>query len=280
MRTLIERGSYFESPRFHGGKLWLCDTLTSKILRTTLGRTSEMVCKINGVPSGIGFLPRGDLVIVSMFRQKLYRCADGKLSGYVDLSSLAAGTLADLLIDPAGRAYVGDLGFDLLQGIDYRQAGPVGQLLLVNPDMSGGVVAAGLEGPSGIALSGDGRSLYVAERAAGRIAEFRVAQDGSLELLRRFGSFGEPDGICLDQEGALWVACFAENAFVHVDERGRELTRIETPGRHAVACVLGGDDGRTLFCISAETTHRDLLQGRSKARVDVVSVHTPGAGLP
>jgi len=280
MRTLIERGSYFESPRFHDGKLWLCDTLTGKVLRTTLGRTSEMVCKIQGVPSGLGFLPKGDLVIVSMFRQKLYRCADGELSGYADLANLAAGTLADLLIDPQGRAYVGDLGFDLLQGGDYRAAGPVGRLLLVFPDASARVVAEGLESPNGIALSGDGRTLFVAERAANRIAELSVAADGSLALVRRFGNLGEPDGICLDQDGALWVACFGENAFVRIDREGRELARIETPGRHAVACVLGGDDGRTLFCVTAETTPQDLLQGRSKARVDVVSVQHASAGLP
>ena len=75
MRTLIERGLYFESPRFHDGELWFCDSLTSKVLRSKLDQTSELVCKLNGVPSGLGFLPRGDLIIVSMFRQKLYRCA-------------------------------------------------------------------------------------------------------------------------------------------------------------------------------------------------------------
>jgi sugar lactone lactonase YvrE len=278
MRVLIERGLYFESPRFRDGQLWVSDALTSKIVRATLNKTTELICKINGVPSGIGFLPRGDLIIVSMFRQKLYRCSDGDVSAYADLAQVANGTLDDMIIDPAGNAYVGDLGFDLLQA---GAAQPeVGRLLLVTPKGETRVVAEGLDFPNGIALTGDGKTLIVAESRADRLAEYSVAKDGSLTFVRRFGKIGEPDGICLDREGAVWVAAFKEDAFVRLSRDGKELARIETPGRRAVACVLGGDDGRTLFCVTAETTHEDLLKGRSQSRVDVVSVNVPGDGSP
>jgi sugar lactone lactonase YvrE len=278
MRVLIERGLYFESPRFHDGLLWVSDALTSKVVRAKLNRVTELVCKINGVPSGIGFLPRGDLLIVSMFRQKLYRCSEGEVSGYADLAQVANGTLDDMITDSAGNAYVGDLGFDLLQP---GAAQPeVGRLLLVTPKGEARVVAEGLDFPNGIALSGDGKRLIVAESRANRLAEFSIAADGSLTFVRRFGSVGEPDGICLDREGAVWVASFKEDAFVRLSRDGKELARIETPGRRAVACVLGGDDGRTLFCVTADTTHELLLQGRSQARVDVVSVDVPGDGSP
>jgi sugar lactone lactonase YvrE len=280
MRTLIERGLYFESPRFHDGKLWVADALTSKILRATLNNTSELVCKINGVPSGIGFLPRGELVIVSMFRQKLYRCSGGKVSAYVDLAQVANGTLDDMIIDPAGNAYVGDLGFDLLQPGADTQLRELGRILLVTPKGEARVVAEGLDFPNGIAISGDGKTLIVAESRAHRLAEFSRAADGSLTFVRRFGSVREPDGICLDTDGAVWVASFQEDAFVRIARDGHELERIETPGRRAVACVLGGDDGRTLFCVTADTTHEKLLQGKSQARVDVVSVEVPSDGLP
>jgi sugar lactone lactonase YvrE len=270
---------YFEAPRFRDGSLFLCDTLTSKVLRATLNRTCELVCKINGVPSGLGFLPRGDLIIVSMFRQKLYRCAQGKVSAYADLSSIASGTLDDMVIDTQGRAYVGDLGFDLLQP-QAGGAGAVGRILLVQPDGNARVAAEGLHFPNGLAISADGRMLIVAESGAHRLSEFAIAQDGSLTHARTFGDIREPDGICLDAEGAVWVASFEEGAFVRIDRDGAVLRRIETPGRRAVACVLGGDDGRTLFCLTAETSHADLLKGKSKARVDVVSVDVPGAGLP
>jgi sugar lactone lactonase YvrE len=279
MRTLIERGLYFESPRFHDGSLFLCDTLTSKVVRATLNGTCELVCKINGVPSGLGFLPRGDLLIVSMFRQKLYRCGHAKVSAYADLSSIATGTLDDMIIDTQGRAYVGDLGFDLLQG-QASTAGAVGRILLVNADGSARVVAEGLHLPNGIAISEDGKALIVAESGAHRLSEWAIAVDGSLTHVRTFGDVREPDGICLDAEGAVWVASFEEGAFVRIGRDGTTLTRIETPDRRAVACVLGGEDGRTLFCLTAKTSHAELLQGKSSARVDVVSVDVPGAGLP
>jgi sugar lactone lactonase YvrE len=278
MRVLIERGLYFESPRFHDGRLWVSDALTSKVVCTKLNRVSELVCKINGVPSGLGFLPRGDLLIVSMFRQKLYRCSHGKVSGYADLAQVANGTLDDMIVDPAGNAYVGDLGFDLLQP---GAAQPeLGRLLLVTPKGEARVVAEGLDFPNGIALSGDGKHLLVAESRANRLAEFSIGKDGSLTFVRRFGTVGEPDGICLDRDGAVWVASFKEDAFVRLSHEGKELTRIQTPGRRAVACVLGGEDGRTLFCVTADTTHEQLLQGRSQSRVDVVSVNVAGDGLP
>jgi sugar lactone lactonase YvrE len=278
MRVLIERGLYYESPRFRDGQVWVSDALTNKIVRATLNQTSELVCKINGVPSGIGFLPKGDLIIVSMFRQKLYRCSDGKVSAYVDLAQVANGTLDDMIVDPTGNAYVGDLGFDLLQA---GAAQPeVGRLLLVTPKGETRVVAEGLDFPNGIALTGNGKTLIVAESRADRLAEYSIAKDGSLTFVRRFGQIGEPDGICLDREGAVWVASYKEDAFVRLGRDGKELTRIETPGRRAVACVLGGDDGRTLFCVTADTTHEDLLKGRSKSRVEVVSVNVPGDGSP
>jgi sugar lactone lactonase YvrE len=279
MRTLIERGLYFESPRFRNGHLFLCDTLTSKVLRANLNGTCELVCKINGVPSGLGFLPRGDLIIVSMFRQKLYRCADGEVSAYADLASVAHGTLDDMIIDTRGRAYVGDLGFDLLQA-DPNTAGAVGRILLVEPDGSARVVAEGLHFPNGIAIGDDGRTLIVAESGAHRLSEFAIAADGSLSHARSFGDVREPDGICLDAEGAVWIASFESGAFVRIARDGSTLARIEIPGRRAVACVLGGEDGRTLFCLSAETSHADILRGKSSARVDVVAVDVPGAGLP
>jgi sugar lactone lactonase YvrE len=278
-RILIDRGLYFESPRFHDGKLWFCDTLTSKVLHTTLNQTSELVCKLNGVPSGLGFLPHGEPIIVSMFRQKLYRCDKGQPVAYVDLSKSAVGTLDDMIIDVRGRAYVGDLGFDLLQKRD-GDPGPVGRILIVEPDCSVRVGAEGLHFPNGLAITGDGRTLIVAESGANRLAEFEVAADGALSLKRHFGSVREPDGICLDAEGAVWVAAFQEDAFVRIARDGRELERIDMPGRRAVACVLGGDDGRTLFCLSAETTHERLMKGDSKARIDVVSVEVPSGGVP
>ena len=96
----------------------------------------------------------------------------------------------------------------------------------------------------------------------------------------RFGSMKSPDGICLDQEGAVWVAAFEEDAFIRLDASGREWQRIEVPGRRALACTLGGAERKTLFCLSAATSYEELRQRKSSSRIDVVDVEIAGAGYP
>ncbi|HYS85849.1 MAG TPA: SMP-30/gluconolactonase/LRE family protein, partial [Bradyrhizobium sp.] len=157
---------------------------------------------------------------------------------------------------------------------------PVGRIILVMPDGETRVVADGLRFPNGIAVSADNRRLVVAEMDGECLAEYDIEADGGLNFRRRFGRMKAPDGICLDREQAVWVASFDEDAFIRVDRDGRELQRLEVPGRRAIACVLGGPERRTLFCLSAATSPEELRQRKSSARIDVVDVEIPGAGYP
>jgi sugar lactone lactonase YvrE len=273
LKPLVAEGKYFEGPRWHDGKLWFVDSLAMKLLRVSLDGECETVCAIPGIAGGLGFLPNGDPVITSMFDRKLLTFANGQVSTLRDLSRVAAGSIDDMIIDGFGRIYVGDLGFDLMEGGSHDH----GQIILVTPSGDARVVAKALHFPNGIAVSEQGLRLIVAESDGNRLAAFAIAPDGSLDLSKRFGSFGEPDGICLDREGAVWTSLFQEDAFVRVDRKGTVLDRISVKGRRAVACALGGDDGRTLFCISAETTHADLRRGKSTARIDMVRIEVPGA---
>jgi sugar lactone lactonase YvrE len=212
-----------------------------------------------------------------MFRKRLHAFAGGALSLYADLSGVAAGTIDDMIVDGAGRAYVGDLGFDLPVPPE-RDA--VGRIILVTPDGTARIVAEGLRFPNGIAVSADNRRLVVAEMDGECLAEYDIEPDGGLRSTRRLGRMKDPDGICLDRDGAVWVASFNEDAFVRIDRDGNELRRIRVPGRRAIACVLGGPDRKTLFCLSAVTSPEDLRQRKSSARIDTVEVETPGAGHP
>ena len=148
------------------------------------------------------------------------------------------------------------------------------------PDGTTRVVADGLRFPNGIAVSADNSRLVVAEMDGACLADYGIEADGSLKFRGRFGSMKSPDGICLDQEGAVWVAAFEEDALIRLDPGGRELQRIEVPGRRAIACVLGGPERRTLFCLSAATSYEELRQRKSSARIDVVDVEIAGAGYP
>ena len=142
------------------------------------------------------------------------------------------------------------------------------------------IVADGLRFPNGIAISADNSRLVVAEMDGECLAEYDIEADGGLTFRGRLGHMKSPDGICLDQNEAVWVASFDEDAFIRLDRDGRELQRIDVPGRRAIACALGGPERRTLFCLSAATSYEQLRQGKSSARIDVVDVEISGAGYP
>jgi sugar lactone lactonase YvrE len=129
-------------------------------------------------------------------------------------------------------------------------------------------------------VSDDGTRLVVAESSGDRLCEFRIETDGSLSTPRRFGSFDEPDGVCLDEQGHAWVALFSEDAFVRMEPGGRVVERIPTPGRRAIACCFGGAERRSLLCVTAVTTHEDLMQGRSTSWIELIDVDVSGGGAP
>jgi sugar lactone lactonase YvrE len=278
LRGVLDDGRYFEGPRWHAGRLWFVDCMDRTLLSLDASGRSELHATFDDdTPSGLGVPPDGKLVVLTMFRKRLMTYADGKLSLYADLSGIAKGTIDDMIVDGLGRACVGDLGFDLPPPPD---RGPVGRIILVMPDGATRVVADGLRFPNGIAVSADNSRLVVAEMGRACLAEYDIEADGGLKFRRRFGSMKSPDGICLDRDGAVWVASFDEDAFIRLDRDGRETQRIEVPGRRAIGCVLGGAERRTLFCQSAATSYQELRQRKSSARIDVVDVEIPGAGYP
>jgi sugar lactone lactonase YvrE len=278
LQCILDGGRYFEGPRWHAGRLWFVDCMERTLLSVSPSGEREQHAKLDDdTPCGLGILPDGRLVVLTMYRKRLMTYADGGLSLYADLSGIATGTIDDMIVDGQGRAYVGDLGFDMPPPPD---RGAVGRIILVMPDGAARVVAEGLRFPNGIAVSADNSRLVVAEMDGACLADYDIEPNGDLTFRDRFGSMKSPDGICLDQQGAAWVAAFDEDAFIRLDRSGRELQRIEVPGRRAIACVLGGAERRTLFCQSAATSYEELRQRKSSSRIDVVDVEIAGAGYP
>jgi sugar lactone lactonase YvrE len=207
-------------------------------------------------PCGTGILPDGRIVVLTMNKKQLFAFSGGQLSLYADLTDVAAGTIDDMIIDGHGRAYVGDLGFHMPPPPD---RGAVGRILLVTPDGQSRVVADGLRFPNGIAVSSDHNRLVVAEMDGACLADYEIEPDGGLRLRTRLGRMNDPDGICLDRDGAVWVASFSEDAFIRIGRNGEELQRIAVPGRRALACALGGPDRKTLFGLSAATSYEEVV---------------------
>jgi sugar lactone lactonase YvrE len=277
-KTLVKGFKYLEGPRWHEDRIWMSDVLGCKVVTVDLlGRVNEVV-SLPGMPSGLGFLPDGTPLIVSMADRCLFRLDVDQLVCHAALGSLVTGPTNDMVVDDLGRAYVGDYGYDSLAGEEFRS----GNLVLVTPDGEARVVAEDLAGPNGMVILRNRALLVVAETRGGKLTAFDIAADGILSGRRVYAELGEhmPDGICLDENGGIWVASFAGGAFFRVLEGGAISHNIDVAGRLAVACQLGGKDRRTLFCLTYAGTWEDVCAGRSQATVEIAKVDVAGAGSP
>lgn len=292
LTVALEGFSFLEGPRWHEGRLWVSDFYTHQVVAVEESGHYEVMAEVPGQPSGIGFLPDGRALIVSQHdRTILVRDDDGSLEVYADLSERVPAVLNDLLVDPHGRAYVGNFGFDLMAGESLRDT----TVLRVDPDGTVTTAADGLGFPNGMVLLPDGR-LVVAETFANRLTSFEVADDGGLGHRQAWAEFGPrpdtddvtaaiaqlavaPDGICCDAEGAIWVADAVHGRLLRVLEGGTIADEIDA-GTGVFACMLGGDDGRTLYCCAAPSFAEHERRPVREAQVLSVRVEVPHGGLP
>ncbi|HLM63752.1 MAG TPA: SMP-30/gluconolactonase/LRE family protein [Acidimicrobiales bacterium] len=280
--TLAEGGGFFEGPRWHDGRWWVSDFYERTVTAIEPGGGREVVLTVEGQPSGLGWRPDGSLLVNSMKdRRVLRRAGDGTVEEVADLSGVAAvgGYLNDMVVDAAGRAYVGNFGFDLMGGEPLSDTA----LVRVDPDGSVTVAAEGLSFPNGTVITPDGSTLVVGETTGGRLTAFTVAGGGALVDRRVWAEVPgtSPDGCTLDAEGRIWAADALGNRLVRVAEGGEIVDEVPAPeGLGFYACMLGGDDGRTLLvCAAPDFFERN----RSVAREAVLlttTVDVGHAGLP
>jgi sugar lactone lactonase YvrE len=291
---LVSGYTFFESPRWHDGQLWLSDFYTHQVLRVNLQGEVTPVAEVPGQPSGMGWLPDGRLLVVSMRERRILRQeADGRLVTHADLSSLAGGHANDMVVDALGRAYVGNFGFDLMGGGTPQTA----TLARVDPDGSVHAVARDLYFPNGSMITPDGQTLIVGETMGNRLSAFDIRPDGSLGPRRDWARFGAPpaltdmgsvlgslqaapDGATLDAEGAVWFADAIGHRVVRMAPGGEILASLSTGAQGAFACTLGGPDGRTLFVCVAPDFHEQARQAAREAAIWTIHVSVPGAGRP
>jgi len=292
-QTLIDGLSFTECPRWHDGRLYFSDFYTQRVLAVALDGTLETIAEVPGRPSGLGFLPDGRMLIVSMLDRKIMRRElDSSLVEHADLSGLAPWHLNDMLVDCQGRAWVGNFGFDLMGGAKVTAT----NLISVDGDGCARVAAEGLGFPNGMVLTADGSTLIVAETMMNRLSAFDVGS-GRLGKRRTWAAFGDPptsdviaevlsqvdvapDGICLDAEGAIWVADARGGRLIRVAEGGDILEELRTDGMGVFACMLGGDNGRTLFACVAPTFNEAEASANHRAAIWMTDVDVPRAGLP
>jgi sugar lactone lactonase YvrE len=285
--------SFLECPRWHEGRIWFVDFYTYRVLSATAdGGDLRTEAEVPGQPSGLGWLPDGRLLVVSMRDARLLRReADGTLVTHAELAGHVTGHANDMVVDADGRAFVGNFGFDLMKGAPIATA----DLVRVDPDGTVTTVAQDLWFPNGSVITDD-NVLLVDETFGNRITAFDLTRDGELTNRRAWATFGDlpsdrelpaalgqvvvaPDGCCLDAEGALWVADGLGGRLIRVREHGEIVDQIVV-GSGVYACMLGGDDGRTLFACAAPDFDEHARSAAREAQLLAIRVDVPHAGRP
>ena len=294
-QLLLDGGTFFEGPRWRDGRWWVSDFYRHLVLTVTPDGHAEELMEVEGQPSGLGWLPDGSLLVVSMRDLTLLRRApDGTVSTHADLSGVLDHLANDMVVTADGHAYVGSFGFDLMAGEDPSTS----PLAHVSPDGSVDVAAEDVAFPNGMVVTPDGSTLIVGETIGCGYTAFTIQADGSLTDRRSWaqlaprptlGSFEEtlpqvtvaPDGCALDAEGAIWFADALGARLVRVAEGGQILDEEPAPGGTGVfACMLGGEDGRTLLACCAPDFDEAARTANHEASLWTMQVEVPGAGLP
>jgi sugar lactone lactonase YvrE len=296
LKTLLDGGDYFEAPRWHEDRWFVSDFYRHEVSAITPGGVVETIMKVEAQPSGLGWLPDGSMVVVSMKDHRiLRRSTDGRVDELADLSAFCGGPLNDLVVAGTGHVFAGDFGFDLM-GMGKPEYGSIKR---VDPDGTVSVAAADLLFPNGMVITPDGATLIVNETAGNRISAFDLSPTGSLSGRRVFAQFAETpglgdrfeatfnamrvgaDGATLDAEGHLWFADSLGGRACRVSPAGEIVDQIDAPeGLGVFACALGGPEGTTLLLCAAPDFFEHNRAGKGEGVLLTTPVEVPHAGRP
>ncbi|MSP41859.1 MAG: gluconolactonase [Alphaproteobacteria bacterium] len=278
LEAFVQDFVFLEGPRWRDGLLWVSDMFGKAVYTLTPDGARTKIVDVPGRPSGIGFLPDKTPVVVSMADRCLYKIVNGKLALHSDMSKLVNSDINDMVIDARGNAYVGNIGSDLFKGAAVQPT----NFVLVTVDGKAREVAKGMLVPNGPVVTSNGKTLIVAETYGKKLTAFDIQSDGALSNQRVFADLdgAEPDGICLDADGAVWLAAINRGGFLRVKEGGEVTHKIETGDRTAIACTLGGADGRTFYGLTYKGSIADIGKGQAAARIETVRVDVGASGSP
>ena len=299
-------GLYFgEGPRWHENKLWFSDFYSHKVMTLDENNSLEAVCEVPSQPSGLGWLPNGDLLIVSMLDRKILKFSEGSISVHADLSEYVAHKCNDMVVSRDGTAYVGNFGMG-----DAGESLNSTHLMIIKSD---GTVLKGPDNllfPNGTVITEDGKNLIVAETLGAKLTSFDIEDNGeltnrklwartsplfSLLIIKSLSSLGfdlskidfskysknlhVPDGICLDEKNGIWIASPTTKAVVRIEKGGNITDTINTP-KGAFACMLGGKERKTLYVIISNSSDPEEAQASPEGEIHSIEVEIPGVGKP
>jgi sugar lactone lactonase YvrE len=288
--SVVREGLGFgEAPRWHNGRLWYSDFYRHGIYSIEADGTDEVLeYKVPTQPSGLGWLPDGDLLSVSMTDQKVLRFHGAEVTTFADISEHCVFWANDMVVSLTGYSYVGNFGFDLdarltKLGVErfIAEPPPSTNLVVLDPDGAIIQVVPDMDFPNGTVITPDGATLIIGETFGSKLSAFDVHADGTLSNRRVWAplELAASDGMCLDAEGQIWFANARSRRCVRVREGG-EITATVHCSQRAFACMLGGEDRRTLFVMTAPTSDRSEIGDTAEGRIEAVRVVVAGAGTP
>ncbi|CAE6512219.1 gluconolactonase [Nitrosomonas nitrosa] len=275
--TLLTGLAFPEAPRWHGDRLWFTDQHARRVMTVKLDGQAECILETDDLPGGLAWLPDGTPLVVAMTERAVYRIGNQAWTRYADLSVLAPYHCNDMIATADGRVYVGNFGYDLHGGAPQTRT----CLIAVEVNGSCRIAAEDLLFPNGCVITPDGTTLVVAETFASRLTAFTIGDDGLLYDARIWADLGRitPDGICLDAEGAIWVASPGTGEVIRVERGGKVLARIKPVGV-PYACMLGGPKRRMLFITTSETDDPNKANILKSGRIEITETAISGMGLP
>ena len=271
-----------ESPRWHEGRLWFANWGAGEIVAVDLeGRSEVLAPGPPGLGWSIAWLPDGRLLVTGRGLARIE--PDGSMVPHADLGGMGVDGFNEIVVDGRGNTYVNG-------GCDFHppEGEAPGIIVLVTPDGAARRVADGIAFPNGMAVTPDNATLIVSESFAGRLTAFDIADDGSLSTRRAWADGVGPDGICLDAGGAVWTGVGPMGDVVGRVLDGGDVRERVLVGRPCFACMLGGEDRRTLFMVAAdwrisegfEANIARLTQGPRTGQVLTAPAPEPGVGWP
>lgn len=263
--TLLADGFLFvEAPKWRDGHLWVSDVFDHKVHGLSGDGKRFKSLDIPNRPSGLNFLSDGSLVIVSAKDRRLLRYDGTSLSEYADLSTQTDWWLNDFAVDAHDRLYVGDFGYDFVANDPPRST----KLHRIDPDGTITVAASDIDFPNGSVVINGGRTLVVAETWKARLCAFDIDADGTLVNRRLFADLAgrQPDGICADEEGAIWAGIYNTGGFVRVLDGGAITDTIAFDGS-GISCTLGGETGKRLYMTVFLGTEAEIAAGNRNSSV-------------
>ncbi len=276
VEVFYEGLDFGEAPRWHDDRLWLSDFFQRQVLSFGQQGDRRVEVQLDDQPSGLGWLPSGELLVVAMAARQVRRIdGQGRSHLHADLSTLATGDCNDMVVDGNGNAYVGNFGRHDAAGIR------IADLVLVRRDGSAEVVARELMFPNGSVITADGTTLIVGESMGARYTAFTICDDGALTNRRVWAEVAgkAPDGCVLDAEGAIWMADAFGAGCVRVTEGGAIVDTV-VASQPVFACTLGGADRRTLYLATAPGHGEERNAGKGLGRIEITTVDVPGVGFP